>query len=198
LGIVGIELTREKMDIGDDVRDAFKNLFKTLTKSAGGPSEAPDLPSEIAHLQLRHRSAAIEGVMLPSASESAGTEAFLALLFPALEVIDAGGVLCIDELNSSLHPLLALEIVRLFADPNRNPRASQLIFNTHDVNLLDSSVLRRDEIWFTEKDQEGSGHLYSLSDFKPRINENFKRGYLQGRYGALPFLGSIDFGTQSS
>jgi len=87
-----------------------------------------------------------------------------------------------------LHPLLALELVRMFNDHKSNPRGAQLIFNTHDTNLLDQSLLRRDQIWFTEKDTGGATRLYPLSDFKPRQNENLKRGYLQGRYGAIPFL----------
>jgi AAA15 family ATPase/GTPase len=65
-----------------------------------------------------------------------------------------------------------------------------MIFNTHDTNLLDGTLLRRDQIWFTEKDSNGATHLYPLSDFKPRKNENLERGYLQGRYGAIPFLGN--------
>jgi AAA15 family ATPase/GTPase len=115
-----------------------------------------------------------------------------------LKVIETGGILCVDELDSSLHPLLAIEIVRYFKDSKRNVSGAQLAFNTHDVNLLDSSLLRRDEIWFTEKDEQGSTHLYSLSDFKPRRHENLKRGYLQGRYGAVPFLGSFDFDRRTA
>ena len=78
-------------------------------------------------------------------------------------------------------------------DPKLNPRGAQIIFTTHDTNILDRASLRRDQIWFTEKDAEGGTHLYPLTDFKPRKNENLERGYLQGRYGAVPFIGSPDF-----
>jgi AAA15 family ATPase/GTPase len=74
-----------------------------------------------------------------------------------------------------------------------NPHGAQIIFTTHDTNILDRASLRRDQIWFTEKDAEGGTHLYPLTDFKPRKNENLERGYLQGRYGAVPFIGSPDF-----
>ncbi len=83
---------------------------------------------------------------------------------------------------------LAVELIRLFNNPASNPKGAQLIFNTHDTNLLSSGVLRRDQIWFTEKGSSGDSHLYPLSDFKPRRQENLENGYLQGRYGAIPFM----------
>jgi hypothetical protein len=139
---------------------------------------------------FQHRGQSESPVELSIFNESDGTVAYFSLLGPVVNTLESGGVLCVDELNSSLHPLLALELVRVFNDRKRNPLGAQLIFNTHDTNLLDSSLLRRDQIWFTEKDSSGATHLYPLSDFKPRKNENLERGYLQGRYGAIPFLGS--------
>jgi AAA15 family ATPase/GTPase len=104
-------------------------------------------------------------------------------------------VICVDELDSSLHPLIAIEIMRLFENRAQNPKGGQLIFNTHDTNLLNTGVLRRDQIWFTEKDSKGESHLYPLTDFKPRREENLESGYLQGRYGAIPFIHSDEFVT---
>jgi uncharacterized protein len=120
--------------------------------------------------------------------ESSGTLAYLALLGPVVRLLKNGGTLWVDELDTSLHPLMAVQIMRLFASPASNPQSAQLIFNTHDTNLLSSGDLRRDQIWFTEKDSEGSSHLYPLTDFKPRRQENLENGYLQGRYGAIPFI----------
>jgi AAA15 family ATPase/GTPase len=93
--------------------------------------------------------------------------------------------------------MLALAIVRLFQDPTKNPRGAQLLFNTHESTLLgnllsDPPPLRRDQVWLTEKDRDGATHLYPLTDFKPRPTENLQRGYLQGRYGAIPFIDSLD------
>lgn len=105
-----------------------------------------------------------------------------------VKTIAHGGVLCVDELDASLHPLMAVEIVKLFNDPTNNPHGAQLLFNTHDTNILEYAGLRRDQIWFTEKDKSGATHLYPLTDYKARKEENIKRGYLQGRYGAIPFL----------
>ncbi len=130
--------------------------------------------------------------------ESAGTLAYLALLGPLVEALKYGGVICVDELDSSLHPLIAIEIMRLFEDRAQNPKGAQLIFNTHDTNLLNTGILRRDQIWFTEKDAKGESHLYPLTDFKPRRQENLESGYLQGRYGAIPFIHSDEFVTSFS
>ncbi len=145
-------------------------------------------------IELLHR---INGRLLPFEleQESAGTAAYLALLGPLVEAIQWGSVLCVDELDSSLHALMAIEIMRLFENRRQNPKRGQLIFNTHDTNLLNTGLLRRDQIWFTEKDAKGESHLYPLTDFKPRREENLESGYLQGRYGAIPFIHSEEFVT---
>jgi hypothetical protein len=127
------------------------------------------------------------------AQESKGTIAFLSLLAPILRALDDGGIVCVDELDHSLHPLLAIELIRLFSETKRNPKGAQLIFNTHDTNLLSADVLRRDQIWFTEKARDGASQLYPLTDFKARREENLENGYLQGRYGAIPYLNPDTF-----
>jgi len=132
---------------------------------------------------------------LPFEQESKGTQILFSIGVPVLETLERGGVLLIDELEASLHPAIGRHIVRLFNDPKTNPRNAQLIFTTHDTNLLGTTlgepVLRRDQVWLTEKDDEGATVLYPLTDFKPRKAENIERGYLQGRYGAVPFLGDF-------
>jgi len=80
-------------------------------------------------------------------------------------------------------------VIALFSSPATNPRGAQLIATTHDTNLLRSAHLRRDQVWLTEKDPEGATHLYPLTDFRTRKEDNLERGYLQGRYGAIPFAG---------
>jgi AAA15 family ATPase/GTPase len=130
---------------------------------------------------------------LPLSQESEGTVVYLSLLGWIILALKSGGVLCIDELDASLHPLLALRLVEIFNNQAANPNSAQLIFNTHDTNLLGGGHLRRDQIWFTEKDGSGSSQLYPLTDFKPRAGENLQNGYLQGRYGAIPFLNASAF-----
>lgn len=142
-------------------------------------------------VMVKHKSD-IEDAWLPLEEESHGTrQAFL--LAPALlEALARGSLLLIDELEASLHPLLALQLVKTFNDPKQNPRNAQLIFTTHDTNFLgtitEEPPLRRDQVWLTEKDDAGATRVYPLTDYKPRKAENLERGYLQGRYGAIPFL----------
>jgi hypothetical protein len=147
-------------------------------------------------LTVRHRTTHDDDDgWLPLSLESRGTVALLALGPDLIDTLRDGGLLCIDELEASLHPSLALHVVRMFNDPKQNPKGAQLVFATHDTNLLGSLVgepgLHRDQVWFTEKDEGGGTHLYPLTDFHPRKEENLERGYLQGRYGAVPFLGEL-------
>jgi uncharacterized protein len=127
-------------------------------------------------------------VRFPVKEESYGTQRFFALSCPLLEALENGRTLFVDELDASLHPLLLRHLIELFHNPQTNPKGAQLIFNTHDTTLLDGSLFRRDQIWFMEKDREGCSHLYSLLDFSPRQGEALAKGYLIGRYGAIPFL----------
>lgn len=127
--------------------------------------------------------------------ESSGTRKFFALTGPILDVIENGYTLVVDELDSKLHPNLVCEIVSLFNSKELNRKNAQLIFNTHDTNLLSSGLFRRDQIWFTDKNQYGEGKLYSLADFKSdevRKKEPFEENYIRGKYGAVPFLSFFD------
>lgn len=145
---------------------------------------------------LKHQSDA-DDAWLPLDQESKGTRTLFRFAIPFLEAIRDGGVLLCDELEASLHPSLAQQIVRQFNDPKTNPHNAQLIFTTHDTNLLGTTLgepaLRRDQVWLTEKDKQGATMLYPLTDYKPRKVENLERGYIQGRYGAIPFLGDFTF-----
>jgi AAA15 family ATPase/GTPase len=130
------------------------------------------------------------GVVYPLefTDESSGTQIIFSLAGPLLDILQQGRLLVVDELDRSLHPLLVQKIVGMFNDPETNPHGAQLIFTTHDVSLLDGGHLRRDQIWFTEKDLEQVSHLYPLIDFSPRKTEALERGYLGGRYGGIPIL----------
>lgn len=121
--------------------------------------------------------------------ESLGTQIIFSFIPFIADTLKNKKVLIIDELDKSLHPFLVQYIVEMFNDPEINKNASQLIFNTHDTNLLDLNILRRDQIWFTEKNNEnGVSDLYPLSDFSVRKKENVEKGYMLGRYGAVPFI----------
>jgi len=169
LGISGMKVEEERLS------DLEARLHKAV-----------DVPIPL-QISLLHRLGDQE-VPFTTEQESHGTIAYLELLGPVVHALTIGSPLCVDELDGSLHPLLSIQLIRLFNNPSTNPRGAQLIFNTHDTNLLSSGVLRRDQIWFTEKKADGSSHLFPLSDFKPRRTENLENGYLQGRYGAIPFV----------
>ena len=94
----------------------------------------------------------------------------------------------VDELETSLHPILVRELLKLLFNSTTNPKGAQVIFSTHNTVLLDSSLLRRDQVWFTEKTPEGATHLYPLTAYQPRKDEALAKGYLAGRYGAIPYL----------
>jgi AAA15 family ATPase/GTPase len=120
--------------------------------------------------------------------ESTGTQILFFLAGPILFALAAGFTILIDELDNSMHPLLVRQLVRLFHSTTLNSKGAQLIFCTHDSSLLDADLFRRDQIWFVEKDREQASKLYPLTEFSPRKNEALERGYLMGRYGALPFF----------
>jgi AAA15 family ATPase/GTPase len=122
--------------------------------------------------------------------ESEGTQRLIHLV-PSLFILkqDSEIVVFLDELDRRLHPLLS----RYFVETAINCRAkgNQLVFTTHDTNLLDLDLLRRDEIWFIEKDSQGASSCYSLAEFKIRPDLKIEKGYLNARFGAIPFLGDI-------
>ncbi len=126
--------------------------------------------------------------------ESKGTRKFFAISAPILDTLKNGKILIIDELDASLHPLLTQHLIKLFHDEDINQKNAQLIFATHDTNLLKPELFRRDQIWLTEKDQYGATTIYSLAQFKNvRKQEDFEKQYIQGKYGAIPYLGKFEF-----
>ena len=152
-------------------------------------------------VQFTHRGSGAN-VELDSSLESLGTVTWASLLQPVINALDMGQTLLIDEIDSSLHPLLVESLINLFQSKSHNPNCAQIIFNSHDSSILSNRqyALTRDQVWFTSKEADGSTVLYPLYDFKPRNGEAFDKRYLQGRYGAIPNLGisnlEIDFNTQ--
>jgi hypothetical protein len=158
--------------------------------------QVPPLPAgESQRLQLRHTHD--ENSWLDLEEESEGTKSLIRMAPSIVQAIESGGVLLVDELESSLHPLIGAAIVKLFNSPQSNPRGAQVLFTTHDTRMLaassDAPLLRRDQIWFAEKNPEGASTIYPLTDYQPSQSENLESGYLQGRYGAIPFCGDISW-----
>jgi uncharacterized protein len=124
-----------------------------------------------------------------SIEESDGTNRLLDYLPILYEAINSKKVYLIDEIERSIHPLLIKELIKKFSDDTETK--GQLIFTTHESNLLDQEIFRPDEIWFTEKNRQGATELYPLSEFKEHHTIDIRKGYLNGRYGGIPFLGNL-------
>ena len=187
----------------DQFRDFLKNADTGIIDLRLFQAESGDSfrRSTSNRFELKHQSQS-DDAWLPLNQESQGTQTLFRIALPILTAIRKGTVLLIDELEASLHPSVAQQVVRQFNDPATNPRNAQLICTTHDTNLMGTTLgepaLRRDQVWLTEKDTEGATVLYPLTDYKPRMAENIERGYLQGRYGAIPFLGDFSVAAPRS
>jgi uncharacterized protein len=151
--------------------------------TGGTPSVDP------ADLRFRHSGETPH--LLTVGQESAGTLSWFALVGQLLEVMDSGGLLCFDELDATLHPALVSEVVSLFQDVSTNPNGAQLLAACHDTTVLSPSTenhLRRDQVWLTEKADDGSTSLTPLSDYRIRTDQNLEMSYRQGRFGGLPIV----------
>ncbi len=133
------------------------------------------------------------GLPLDFSDESDGTRKLLGFAGNWIDALENGKALIVDELNNSLHPLVIKFLIDLINNPEKNKKNAQLIFTTHDTSLLDNEIFRRDQVWFVEKDKKNSSQIYPLLNFSPRKKEAIGRGYLQGRYGALPYIGKWGF-----
>lgn len=124
--------------------------------------------------------------------ESEGTKKLFAFAGPILETLTNGKVLVIDELDAKLHPLITQTLINLFNSKTTNPKNAQLIFTTHDTNLLNNKIFRLDQIWFTEKNNQGASDLYSLIEYKVSSDASLESDYIKGKYGAIPFIGNLE------
>jgi uncharacterized protein len=123
--------------------------------------------------------------------ESSGTQKLYRLSGLLINILEDGCRLIVDELDARLHPRITCAIVKLFNSSKTNPNNAQLIFTTHDTNLLSSNLFRKDQVWFTEKNRYGATDLYSLVEYKIADRTNFEQDYIAGRYGAVPFIGDL-------
>lgn len=162
-----------------DISSYLETIRKGKKPSSSGPAN---------RIKLVHRNGIGEGVSLPWSAESAGTRRLFTLAGPLLDILNKGQVVCIDELDTSIHPKMVCELLRLVFSSESNRGGAQILFTTHNPLLLDPTLLRRDQVWFTEKDKEGKSHLYPLTDFQPRKDESWARGYMAGRYGGIPYI----------
>lgn len=214
-----LRMLHKQLNGCDESLSLFKNLnlgFSDIqiAESEFNPLELPDLLSKnvktklikemtgktvvslkTVHNKYDKKGNIIDKVLLDKDdNESEGTNKIMDLSGPIVDTLMLGKLLVIDELDAKLHPLITIHIVNLFNSPETNPNNAQLLFATHDTNLLSSDLFRRDQIWFTEKDEKEQTDLYSLYNVnlpdgsKVRNDSNLERNYIRGRYGAIPFI----------
>ncbi len=185
----------EKLD--NELKSALKGLNSYFMRTSKEENREVFTDVIMYHKQFNSKGKSIGNVEFSlKEDESSGTRKYFAMIGQIIQVIETGSVLVVDELDSKLHPNLVCRIVSLFNSKKSNPHNAQIIFNTHDTNLLSSGLFRRDQIWFTKRDNFGASILYSLADFKTdevRKNEAFEENYIRGKYGAVPFLSEFDY-----
>lgn len=191
---VGADLLAHQSEILGLLRGADTGIEDMRIEARPKETRAADGGPLQTSFEIQFRHAAKADRWLDLEAESHGTQTLMHFAIRAFPVLARGGFMFIDELERSWHPLVTDAVLRLFQDPKSNPKGAQLVFTTHDPHLLRSgtngSALRRDQVWFVEKDDRGAGKLYPLTDFHPRQSENIERGYLQGRYGGVPHTSS--------
>lgn len=136
-------------------------------------------------------------VLVPEHQESSGTQKLFSYAIPITSALENGTPLFIDEFDAQLHPLILENIIKLFNAPEKNTKNAQLVISGHAVNILTNKLFRRDQIWFCEKDQYGATDLYSLVEYDEPIRNDaaFGKNYLQGKYGAVPYINEIALQT---
>jgi hypothetical protein len=186
LGITGAN----KRELDPEIKERVVRALRVLHGEEGGEESAEEIEFDDFEVRLLHQSNG-KDVELNPADESRGTLIWFGMVGPVIEALQNGSLLLADELDASLHPTLVSVLISLFQSKRSNPRRAQLIFNSHDVTVMGDSAthpLGRDQIWFTEKDEDGGTRLYPLSDLDPRKGEAVGRRYLAGRYGATPIV----------
>jgi AAA15 family ATPase/GTPase len=189
--IEGLKLDKSQLQFPAEMSEEIRTL---LIK---GMQDRDLLTVRTIHPKLNENGERVGNVTFDmDANESHGTQKAFYLASPIMDVLSQGRVLIIDEMEARLHPLVTRELIRLFNSIETNPHHAQIIFTTHDTNLLSNKLFRRDQIWFMEKDKACGSHLYSLAeikidDEKVRNDASYEDDYLKGRYGAIPFLGGV-------
>jgi uncharacterized protein len=183
IGVVDAQIQEKEFDMEVLKKTLSESVLATLEKDGYLKSRKQ------VEINLTHKADGMGPVALDfDGEESAGTRRFFSLIGPWTDILDNGHTVFVDEIETSLHPLLVKELLKLLFCRKNNPKGAQVVFTTHNPILLDGTLIRRDQVWFTEKSPVGATHLYPLTDYQPRKDEALAKGYLAGRYGAIPFI----------
>jgi len=196
LGFHSIEIKKELFDAEKMIQGLPEDLVKQLVTDLEGET--------IVNLTTKHKMFDENHEFINAfqefnvrSQESSGTNKIIDLSGPIFDTLKDGGILVIDELDAKLHSLLTISIIRLFQSETTNPKNAQLLFATHNNNILSLGRLRRDQIYFTEKDSLGITDLYSLVEYnmkgkRVRKDNSFEKDYIKGRYGSIPSIGDLN------
>ena len=187
LGTGVVDVRRNDAKNSEQLLKLVRPIATAVGKSPHGLAEELGSGGMEPVVELAHRGRNNEPIPLDLDRESAGTLRLLVVMGIVYRALDEGTPVLMDELDASLHTHASEAVLGRFCSAESNLKGAQLLATTHDTNLMKSSRLRRDQLWFTQKDAEGATQIYPLSDFKTRWGDNFELGYLQGRYGAVPF-----------
>ncbi len=195
------DMTNSICDISNNLRDEINNLLHVFDLGfddfliPANDELAKKIKAYTIHNKYDDNGGVIGNIQFNMRdNESSGTKKLFDLIAIIYTAIHFGDTLVVDELDAKLHPILTRKIISLFNDPESNPKNAQLIFATHDTNLLSTKIFRRDQIWFTEKDKTEATDLYSLVEFKEpdgtkvRKDSTLEKDYINGRYGAIPYI----------
>jgi len=194
LGFEDIAIFKQQFDPKDLPADISENVLKQIVTDLEGAFKIDIKTIHKRFDEKNNQDGIVEFDM--RSQESSGTNKLFNISGPVFDVLNDGGVLVIDELDASLHPLLTLAVTKLFHSKESNRNSAQLIFATHDTNLLNYGNYRRDQVFFVEKDNFGASSMYSLVDYKEegktiRKDRSFEKDYIEGRYGAIPFIDNV-------
>ncbi|MCP4217029.1 MAG: ATP-binding protein [bacterium] len=201
------ELVKEPRAVEDD--EFHATLAKKLFKRSSAPNVSDKGAGDIeikninkieistVHKKFDENNMPVAEEKFQLQNESAGTQALFAFAAPIYQTLKEGHILVIDELTSKLHPLLTRALIEFFhqykcKNGDNEAVQGQLIFAGHDTNVLTNLFFRRDQIWFTQKDEYGSTDLYSLEEYQVRKDASYNKDYIMGKYGGIPFIGNID------
>lgn len=202
LGIedMSFEVSNEELSpselLSENISEGIMRALKEFAAALKDSSDMAELNLKIGELKTSsmHRGIKKDGLAdmfsLELADESDGTRRLMALAPGIEQVLERGGILLVDEIERDLHPLLAEFVISKFQSPKTNPGHAQLIFTTHDTELLNMEIIRKDQVYFVDKDRKsGASELFNLTDFPVRTNDNIRKAYLAGKYGAVPEVG---------
>ena len=199
LGIRDIQFEFNSSEIKDDetlpsnIQEKLKNALVQFMHVLAETSNNGEIHLKMGEVSAKashqgeKRNGQKENYELELSDESDGTRKLMALA-PAIEsALRIGGILLVDELERELHPMLVNYIIAKFQSKASNPNGAQIVFTTHNTELMNLELLRKDQLYFVDKhDKDGTSELYSLSEFSTRTTDNIRKGYLVGKYGAIP------------